>query len=450
MSSLLSNTSDTVGTLTIPSVSNFSAVETFSPFGGKLSHPSMINLDCNNHLLWKSIIFSVIRGYKLDGYLLGTKPCPPKFLRATTTDNYPSLNPAYEDWVIHDQLLLGWLLSSMSESILAKGLTTSHKVWTKLETVFANQSMPNALNYWKQLQSTMKGSMSIDEYLTKMKGLTDQMEVAGQPIQDSEQITIVLAGLDREYDSVVSLITHQKTVIGWSKVEAILMTQESCIEQLNAMNQITANVAINHTGTNGKPRDHGTNFNNRRRSGANPRLFKDAALSSQQGFRDSLQLYPLSAAFSPSSHAPLLPTVDIAPSDHAPAAAAPLDPYDPAAAPPLSLSHDHATDAAHLFFDHGPAASFDSTPVPAVSPLPKPASMLHILPPAAISALPQHAAVSPECSQPVHSPISVPAPASLSPAPAPANSSTLYDLQTQRPLMMEVASSPAIEIDLHR
>ncbi|KAL5799441.1 hypothetical protein ACOSQ4_032325 [Xanthoceras sorbifolium] len=320
----------------------------------------MIKLDCNNHLLWKSIVFPVIRGYKLDGYLLGTKPCPPKFLRATTTDNYPSLNPAYEDWVIHDQLLLGWLLSSMSESILAKvvGLTTSHKVWTKLETVFANQSMPNALNYWKQLQRTMKGSMSIDEYLTKMKGLADQMEIVN---------TIVW----------FSLITHQKIVIGWSKVEAILMTQESFIEQLNAMNQITANVAINHTGTNGKPRDHGTNFNNRGRPGANPRgrrryqgLFKDAALSSQQGFRDSLQLYPLSAAFSPSSHAPLLPTVDIAPSDHTPATAAPLDPHDPTAAPPLSLSHDHATDAAHLFFDHGPAGSFDSTPVPAVSVAP--------------------------------------------------------------------------------
>ncbi|KAL5772494.1 hypothetical protein ACOSQ2_012418 [Xanthoceras sorbifolium] len=318
MSSLPSNTLDTVGTLTIPSVSNFSAVETFSPFGGKLSHSSVIKLDRNNYLLWKSIIFPVIHGYKLDGYLLGTKPCPLEFLPATTTDNYPSLNPAYEDWVVHDQLLLGWLLSSMSESILAKvvELTTSYKVWTKLETVFANQSMANASNYWQQLQRTAKGSMSIDEYLTKMKSLADQMEVAGQPIQDSELITIVLAGLDREYDSMVSLITHQKTVIGWSEVEVILMTQESCIEQLNATNQITVNVATNHTSTNGKPCDHGTNFNNRGRSGANPRgrrryqgLFKDVVLSSQQGFRDSQQLYPLSAASSPSSHASLLPTV---------------------------------------------------------------------------------------------------------------------------------------------
>ncbi|TXG66903.1 hypothetical protein EZV62_008178 [Acer yangbiense] len=77
--------------------------------------------------------------------------------------------------------------------------------------------MANALNYWQQLQSTVKGSMSIDEYLTKMKSLADQMEVAVQPIQDSELITIVLAGLDREYDSVVSLIMHQKATISWSQ-----------------------------------------------------------------------------------------------------------------------------------------------------------------------------------------------------------------------------------------
>ncbi|KAK0599939.1 hypothetical protein LWI29_010012 [Acer saccharum] len=111
----------------------------------------------------------------------------------------------------------------MSETILAKvvGLTTFHKAWSKLENVFANQIMANALNYWQQLQRIVKGSMSIDKYITKMKSLADQMEVAVQPIQDFELITIVLAGLDREYDSVVSLITHQKATISWSEVEAL-------------------------------------------------------------------------------------------------------------------------------------------------------------------------------------------------------------------------------------
>ncbi|KAL5841600.1 hypothetical protein ACOSQ3_012203 [Xanthoceras sorbifolium] len=155
------------------------------------------------------------------------------------------------------------------------------------------------------------------------------------------------------------------------------------------------------------------------------RLFKDTALSSQQGFRDPQQLSPLSAAPSPSSHAPLLSTIDLAPSDHAPAAAAPPD-HDPtAAAPPLSLSDDHATFAPPSFFDHGPGGSFDSSSAPAVSPLPKPIAVSHNSSPAAVSTLPQHAAVSPEYSQLVHSPMSAPASASLSPAPAPVDSSTL-------------------------
>ncbi|KAH7576053.1 hypothetical protein JRO89_XS02G0282600 [Xanthoceras sorbifolium] len=97
--------------------------------------------------------------------------------------------------------------------------------------------------------------MLIDEYLTKMKGLADQMEVVGQLVQDSE--LIILAGLDHEYDSVIF-------------IQLLNVTQESRIEQLNAMNQITDNVATNHTGTNGKPHDHGTNFNNRGRSDGNP------------------------------------------------------------------------------------------------------------------------------------------------------------------------------------
>ncbi|KAL5810849.1 hypothetical protein ACOSQ4_027417 [Xanthoceras sorbifolium] len=173
-----------MGTLTVPSISNISTVETFSPFGGNLSHSSVIKLDRYNHLLWKSIVFLIIHGYKLYDYMFGTKPCPPKFLLAITISNYPSLNPAYEHWVVQDQLLLGWLLSFISESILTKvvGLTTFHKVWTKLEIVFANQSMEDALNYWQYL--------------------------------------------DREYDIVLSVITHQKTAIGWSEVEAILITQK--------------------------------------------------------------------------------------------------------------------------------------------------------------------------------------------------------------------------------
>lgn len=44
--------------------------------------------------------------------------------------------------------------------------------------------------------------------LQKMKSLADQMEVTGHPISNFELITIVLAGLDREYDSVVSLSHH--------------------------------------------------------------------------------------------------------------------------------------------------------------------------------------------------------------------------------------------------
>ncbi|KAL5775861.1 hypothetical protein ACOSP7_013418 [Xanthoceras sorbifolium] len=191
--------------LIVPSIFNILAVETFSPLRGKLSHSSMIKLDQNNHLIGKLIIFPIIHGYKLDGYLLGTKPCPPKFLPATTMNNYLSLNLAYEDWLVHDQLLLGWLFSSIN--------------------CVCYQSMANALNYWQQLQHTVKGSMSIDKYLTNMTG---------------------------------------------GVTEAILMTQESCIEQLNSINQVIANIATNQTDTNGKPCDHGTNFKNREQFVGNP------------------------------------------------------------------------------------------------------------------------------------------------------------------------------------
>jgi hypothetical protein len=46
----------------------------------------------------------------------------------------------------------------------------------------------------------------VAEYISKMKILTDEMASAGKKLDDEELTSYILAGLDSEYNSIVSSI----------------------------------------------------------------------------------------------------------------------------------------------------------------------------------------------------------------------------------------------------
>jgi hypothetical protein len=77
-----------------------------------------VKLDRENFPLWKSLVLPLIKGSKLDGYLLGTKQRPEQYITSTSTDpNSKKINPEFEDWLAHDQQVLGWLRNSMTAGI---------------------------------------------------------------------------------------------------------------------------------------------------------------------------------------------------------------------------------------------------------------------------------------------------------------------------------------------
>lgn len=68
------------------------------------------------------MVSTVIRGHLLDVFVNGTRTCPPESISAqTTTEGEPgfgvTVNPDFEQWIVGDQLLMGWLYSSMTEGI---------------------------------------------------------------------------------------------------------------------------------------------------------------------------------------------------------------------------------------------------------------------------------------------------------------------------------------------
>lgn len=76
-----------------------------TPLVSTLNQLYYVKLDRANYLLWQSIVMATIKGNKLEGYVLSTKPCPTKFF----SDDAEKKNLAYEEWVS----MIGWLFNTM-------------------------------------------------------------------------------------------------------------------------------------------------------------------------------------------------------------------------------------------------------------------------------------------------------------------------------------------------
>lgn len=131
-----------------------------------------IKLDRTNYLLWETMIMPIIRGHKLDGYVLGTKLCPPEFMPRTTPGSTVKIpNPEYEEWLSNDQLLLGWLYSTMSSDIASQLMrkSTSKELWDAVKELSGAHTRARVFYYKAELQKIRKGGMKMEEYLTTMK-----------------------------------------------------------------------------------------------------------------------------------------------------------------------------------------------------------------------------------------------------------------------------------------
>lgn len=110
-------------TLMIPPMDDaFSSLE-FTPSKSILPDVT-IKLASNNYLLWKAHVVPVLHGHGLLGYRKNKVPCP-----ATR-------------WLHIDQLVLGWLNSSLFDAPLSQVTSSkcSHNAWVALENLYGTHT----------------------------------------------------------------------------------------------------------------------------------------------------------------------------------------------------------------------------------------------------------------------------------------------------------------------
>jgi hypothetical protein len=121
---------------------------------------SQILLGENYHTWSKSMIMALTVGF-IDGSI--TKPS--------------STNALYRPWIRSNNMVLSWLLNSISKDIAASVLyiNTSDEMWLDLKERFSQRNGPRIFQLQKAIYAHSQGSESMSLYYTKLKGLLDEL-----------------------------------------------------------------------------------------------------------------------------------------------------------------------------------------------------------------------------------------------------------------------------------
>uniref|UniRef100_A0A803PYD1 Retrovirus-related Pol polyprotein from transposon RE1 n=1 Tax=Cannabis sativa TaxID=3483 RepID=A0A803PYD1_CANSA len=213
-----------------------------TPFSNTLSQPFSLKLDRNNYPLWKTMVFTIIRGHRLKGFLTGQKTCPPESLTVPATDEEGNVsthslpNHEYESCIVHDQLLMGWLYGSMTEGIGSEvmGCRSAATLWTALEELYGAQSRANMDELQTKLQTTRKGDKSMAEYLRQKRICADTLAIVGDPYPEKLLRGNILSGLDAEYLSIVVPL-EARAELSCQELQSTLLSYDSRLERLQSL-----------------------------------------------------------------------------------------------------------------------------------------------------------------------------------------------------------------------
>ncbi|RVW97157.1 Retrovirus-related Pol polyprotein from transposon TNT 1-94 [Vitis vinifera] len=195
-------------------------------------HPVSSKLDNHNFLVWRKQILTTLRGHKLQHFLSETSVLPSEFLSSDDeTQNH--VNPKFQDWEQQDQLIMSWLLASITDALLTRMVNcdTSAQVWKTLELYFATQVRAKVTQFKTQLHNTKKGDLSISDYLLKIRNVVDLLALVGHKISVKDHIDAIFEGLPQDYETFIISVNSRLDPYTVEEIEALLLAQESRIEK---------------------------------------------------------------------------------------------------------------------------------------------------------------------------------------------------------------------------
>ncbi|XP_073368117.1 uncharacterized protein [Aegilops tauschii subsp. strangulata] len=165
-------------------------------------------LTTSNFLLWKAQVLPPLRIAGATGYIDGTLPAPSKLLDPDDK-GVRAPNPEYATWFRQDQIVLSYLLASISDEVLQQvhQLETSRAIWSHVEEMYTIHCRASIVQIKMDMAVFRKGTLSMADYFAKVRANADQLAAVGRPMRDEDIITAVITGLDSDYEPLITAYT---------------------------------------------------------------------------------------------------------------------------------------------------------------------------------------------------------------------------------------------------
>ncbi|XP_031282144.1 uncharacterized protein LOC116140687 [Pistacia vera] len=112
---------------------------------------------------------------------------------------------------------------------------SAYEIWNTLELHFQSFSKARTLHLRNLLPSNKKESMSVNEYILKMKELGDELVASGVQIGDEELLLYILDGLGPKFNAMVANLVDNSSTTTLQEAQILLNKHEMRIEKQNSI-----------------------------------------------------------------------------------------------------------------------------------------------------------------------------------------------------------------------
>lgn len=225
-------------------------------------YPISVKLDEKNYLVWRQQVLAAIYCHELKKFIEESSERPQRY--ANVEDELAGkVSSEFISWNRQDQLLLSWLLLSMSESMLTRvvGCERSYSVWERISQFFVSQNRAKIRQFKTELCNTRKGDRSMNEYLQRIKAIVDSLILIGNEVTQAEHIEAIFDGLSEDYDPFVTSINTGLDPYTVFDFESLLLAHEVRMEKNNKVKISAEKLTINLANT--KPKEKGSGNTNK-------------------------------------------------------------------------------------------------------------------------------------------------------------------------------------------
>ncbi|KAE9457954.1 hypothetical protein C3L33_10143, partial [Rhododendron williamsianum] len=129
--------------------------------------------------------------------------------------------------MVDDAHLMSCLSGTLSSQIYPVILNchSSLEAWTNIEKRFTTLSRSHVHQLKNRLNSTAKNANTMDVYLQQIKTLTDQLALAGSPIDNEDLVLITLNGLSDEFRAFKTSIRTRPSPITMEELCSLLLSE---------------------------------------------------------------------------------------------------------------------------------------------------------------------------------------------------------------------------------